>query len=129
MVIGLGDDRKAEVGFTLIEGVFALLLLSLGLLGLGGLYLRATRLLTEAEVGMRAIELASGLVDSLLITSDPVSGELELEGYQAQWWVVPLEVGSSITLELEYDGPVGKRSFEFEFFHQSPLPTLGVDVD
>lgn len=52
-------------GFTLIEVVVALVLLEIGLLGVVGTLLLATRTLTEAELTMRAAASAAQVADSL----------------------------------------------------------------
>lgn len=52
-------------GFTLIEVVVALVLLEIGVLGVVGTLLLATRTLTEAELTTRATMSAAQVVDSL----------------------------------------------------------------
>lgn len=66
----MGVRRLAQSGFTLIEGLIALLIFSLGILGLVAMQANAINLSTEARARIDASFLADQLF-GLLAVSDP----------------------------------------------------------
>ncbi len=81
--------RKSETGFTLIEVLIALLVLSVGLLAMNTMQVMAVRTNTVASSMTTANSLAQGMVDRF--RSDPsnvanfaASTTIDLVGWQAQ---------------------------------------------
>lgn len=72
-------------GFTLVEVVVALVLLEIGVLGVVGTLLLATRTLTEAELTMRAAVSAAQVADSLEVHGFAGPGVSAIPGGVVRW--------------------------------------------
>lgn len=72
-------------GFTLIEVVVALVLLEIGVLGVVGTLLLATRTLTEAELTTRAAVSAAQVADSLDAHGFAGPGVVAFPGGAVRW--------------------------------------------
>jgi prepilin-type N-terminal cleavage/methylation domain-containing protein len=72
-------------GFSLVEVIVAMVLLSVGLLGVAGSGLLAAELLREAEVREDMLNRASSLLDSLLANEVTGAGMLPLARYRIDW--------------------------------------------
>lgn len=72
-------------GFTLIEVVVALVLLEIGVLGVVGTLLLATRTLTEAELTTRAAASAAQVADSLEAHGFAGPGASAFAGGAVRW--------------------------------------------
>jgi type IV pilus assembly protein PilV len=65
--------RRSLAGFTLIEVLVALLVLSIGMLGIAALYLESLRASRQALVRTEAVTLASDIADRIRSNRNPVS--------------------------------------------------------
>jgi len=72
-------------GFSLVEVIVAMVLLSVGLLGVAGSGLLAGQLLREAEVREDMLNRASSLLDSLLVHDANGAGSVPLARYRLDW--------------------------------------------
>lgn len=72
-------------GFTLIEVVVALVLLEIGVLGVVGTLVLATRTLTEAEMTTRAAAEAASAADSLASHGFVAAGAAAFPGGTVRW--------------------------------------------
>jgi type IV pilus assembly protein PilV len=61
-------------GFTLVEVLIALLVLSIGMLGIAALYLESLRASRQALVRTEAVTLASDMADRIRSNRNPVNG-------------------------------------------------------
>jgi type IV pilus assembly protein PilV len=76
--------RRRQAGFTLIEVLVALLVFSIGLLGMIGLQARATQISIEAEDANRAALLANELGSVIWTQSSNVVAPAVLAAWQAR---------------------------------------------
>lgn len=74
-------------GFTLLEVVLALVILEVGVLGVAGTLLLASRTLRRAETLERAVARAEGVLDSLRGGAVIGSGLVAFEGGEVLWSV------------------------------------------
>ena len=74
-------------GFTLLEVVVALLVLELGVLGVVGTMVIASRTLGRAERLERAVAEAEGVLDSLSGATTLEPGQRSFVGGEVEWWV------------------------------------------
>lgn len=79
-------------GFSLVEVVVALTLLSAGLLAVASTAFMATRLQIKAQQQERATQLASSLADSLIAFRVTGSGASNVQGIDLAWTATQLEV-------------------------------------
>ena len=93
---------RAE-GFTLVEILVALVLLEVGLLGVVGTLVLATRTLAGAEVRQEAVLQARLLLDSLARVEGPAEGDVVAIWGEGGW----SRGGDGVVrLRLEVDGAV-----------------------
>lgn len=90
-------------GFTLIEVVIALVVLEIGVLGVVGTLLLATRTLTEAERTTRAAAEAALVADSLETHGFAGPGEDSFPGGVVRWEVGGA-AGQPVVVAIEADG-------------------------
>ncbi len=64
-------DRRSSAGFTLVEVLVALLVLSIGMLGIAALYLESLRASRQALVRTEAVTLASSIADQIRSNRNP----------------------------------------------------------
>lgn len=86
-------------GFTLVEVLVALILLEVGLLGVVGTLLLATRTLTHAELEERGAAVAERVLDSLSAAGvSSGEGRADVRGGEVRWrasgGVVHVEFGT-----------------------------------
>lgn len=74
-----------RAGFSLVEVIVALLLLSVGVLSIAGTGLLAGRMLRQAELREEMLTRAHNLLDSLVIAQDTGSGSSQYFGYRLDW--------------------------------------------
>ena len=67
----LQGGRPSAAGFTLVEVLIALLVLSIGMLGIAALYLESLRASRAALVRTQAVTLASDIADRMRANRDP----------------------------------------------------------
>jgi type IV pilus assembly protein PilV len=77
-------NRRQQAGVMLIEALIAILLFSLGILGLIGLQARATQLSVDAEDRNRASLLANDVASIMWLKKSVTLTTAELEGWQAR---------------------------------------------
>jgi Tfp pilus assembly protein PilV len=75
-------------GFTLVEVVVAVVIFEVGVLGVVGTLLLASRVATRAEAIERAVATAEGVMDSLLVAGNAAgTGERVIDGGRLIWRV------------------------------------------
>lgn len=137
---------RVRSGFSLVEAIVALTLLTVGLLGAVATQSLAARLLREAEARGGAVDLAGAILDSLLVVAAPTDGEREEGTFRARWQLLRLggdvlgdevpdddvpgnEVRGAeaklIELEVQYHDGAEPRRLYFELLHLAPLPRIG----
>ena len=65
--------NRRQAGFTLVEVLVALLVLSIGMLGIAALYLESLRASRQALVRTEAVTLASSIADRIRSNRNPVN--------------------------------------------------------
>lgn len=71
--------RARQAGFTLVEVLIALIVLSIGMLGIAALYLESLRASRSALYRTQAVTLASDIADRIRSNRDPV-GAYDCDG-------------------------------------------------
>lgn len=99
--------KRAVAGFSLIELIVALTILSITLLGLAGAAAVAYRSFTDAEVIEHATEAAAAVLDSLLREPAPRGGVREEPGRRMQWQV--REDSLFMHIDLTITVPLGAK--------------------
>ena len=69
----MNPDRGSHAGFTLVEVLVALLVLSIGMLGIAALYLESLRASRQALVRTEAVTLAGDIADRIRSNRNPVN--------------------------------------------------------
>jgi prepilin-type N-terminal cleavage/methylation domain-containing protein len=87
-------------GFSLVECIMALLLLSIGVLGLAGAGVAAMRALARADRTYLAATHASAILDSLSLLERPFAGHRYLAGIAIDWQITPAHAGHRIDLRV-----------------------------
>jgi len=72
-------------GFSLLEVIVALTLLSIAMLAVASSGLLAARLLSQAEAAEMTAVRAQSVLDSLVINNVRGSGRLVADGYRIEW--------------------------------------------
>jgi prepilin-type N-terminal cleavage/methylation domain-containing protein len=108
-------------GFALIEVIVALTLLSVGLLGVAGSAVLATRLLHEGDASEQALSAALPVLDSLSLLRAPAAGSQQAGNVRLVWGVSTDSVGiSTIDLTLTYLNGSALRSTSFRMLSALP---------
>jgi predicted small integral membrane protein len=84
----------SDEGFTLLEVIFALLVLNVGLLGVLGMLWMSAQTFTRARLLQDQVLTASALTDSLAIYGVEGAGE-----WRYRWGTIRLEGGESLRIE------------------------------
>jgi prepilin-type N-terminal cleavage/methylation domain-containing protein len=104
-------------GFSLVEVIVALTVLSVGLLALAGTSALAQRAFAGADATERAARAAAAIIDSLMLEPEPASGSRALYGTTVHWTVAAEGPRILLTTDvLVYDGAVMHR-FDFTSEH------------
>lgn len=106
-------------GFSLVECVVAMLLLSVGVLGLASAGVTAMRALSGVDRAHLAAVHARGVLDSLVLLERPSSGMQLRDGLRLDWQVTASVVGSRIDLTVR-DGASQRIVEAFGFAAQWP---------
>lgn len=107
-------------GFTLVELLVALVLLTVGVLGAMTTALLATRTLRGAEAHEAAVGTAWTVLDSLLAEPAPVDGSRVAGSQVVQWSVRGEGAGRVIELEVAYPEVDHPRVLRAVVFHAAP---------
>ena len=78
---------SSRAGVGIVEVIVALMLLSIGLLGLVSTAIVAQRSFTRAAAVERSAHAAAALLDSVLATPAAASGRRTASGFKAEWEV------------------------------------------
>jgi prepilin-type N-terminal cleavage/methylation domain-containing protein len=110
----IAPRSRSRAGFSVVELVVALTVLSVGLLALAGTAVVAQRSFATADATERAARAAAAVIDSLLRVREPVGGSRDVYGTAVTWSVA----GDSERLRLftevrVHDGATPHR-FTFE---------------
>lgn len=89
-----------RAGFSLIECIVAMLLLSIGVLGLAGAGVTGMRALTHADRTHIAALHAAAVLDSLVLLDQPVSGMQQRDGLRIDWQISSVQFGSRIDITV-----------------------------
>lgn len=87
-------------GFGLVEAIVALVLLSVGLLGLVGTAVVAQRSFNRAAAVERSARIAGALIDSLLTADHAVDGARTQHGVAVSWTVSRASGLVAVTAEI-----------------------------
>jgi prepilin-type N-terminal cleavage/methylation domain-containing protein len=90
-------------GFSLVEVTVAMLLLSLGMLGVAATGLLAARTLREAEAREAMVERAGSVLDSLVAHGGSGTGRIDDVRFQLEW------SASATSVEVRTVMPDGSR--------------------
>lgn len=114
-----------RAGFTLVEVVVAVVVLSIGVLGTVAVGQLGSRLVREAHAAERAIAGAALVLDSLTQRGAPAAGERTLHGQHLRWTTRP--EGGTVVIELvvEYGDGTARRRLVFGTRHIAAPPRLG----
>ena len=74
-----------KAGFSLVEVIVAMTLLSIGLLGISAAGLLSARLLNDAQLREAAINRATSVLDSLIINDLHGGDVVQLAPYRIDW--------------------------------------------
>ena len=74
-----------KAGFSLVEVIVAMTLLSIGLLGISAAGLLSARLLADAQLRETAINRAVGVLDSLIINDLHGGDVVQIAPYRIDW--------------------------------------------
>lgn len=91
-------------GFSLVEVIVALTLLSVGLLAVAGTAGLAATLARDAEMQEEGAFIASQIIDSLAVASAPASGRQQRGPFQLEWTVTPTERALTIGVRVAVVG-------------------------
>ena len=91
-------------GFTLVEVIVALTLLSIGLLAVAGSAGMAALLMRESELQEGAAFAASQVLDSLMVADHPVSARQQRGPFELEWTVTRLDRAVSVVLLVSVTG-------------------------
>lgn len=118
---------SARHGFTLVELIVAMVVLSLGIMGAVATSLLAVQRLREANAREAAVRVAGALLDSLTQQDSPTTGTSTTGPYTSTWRVGATAGGSAATLEVTIRYRDGTRGRELRFVttHVPPVPALG----
>lgn len=72
-------------GFSLVEVIVAMVLLSIALLGIAGTALLAARMLSAGEIREQASRRAASVLDSLVLLHGNATGTRSYPGYRLTW--------------------------------------------
>jgi prepilin-type N-terminal cleavage/methylation domain-containing protein len=113
----------AERGFSLVETMTAMVLLSLGLLALGASAAAALRTTTEADHIARAALAASARLELMMASAcpEPGMGELRVGPYQVSW-VAAGDSLRSLSAAVTYSLPRGQRTDAYRTAVYCPSP-------
>ena len=108
-------------GFSLVEVVVALCLLSVGLLAAAATGNLAASWMRRAEAEQDAVTMASQVMDSLLAEADVASGELVAGRIALRWTAAGAGGLTRIDLAVTYPDGQALRTLEFATL-QAPMP-------
>ncbi len=116
---------RGRGGFTLVEVVFALVLLGMGALAAAAAGGWGARHLRAAETETRAATFAAALLDSLVAERDPAPGERSAGGIAVRWSVARGENGVlRVRLDASYGVGAERRSLSFDVIGAVSAPRL-----
>lgn len=96
--------RSVCAGFSLVECIVAMLLLSVGVLALAGTSLAGMHSLERAERNQLAALHAATVLDSLILLERPAAGSQQRGPFRIDWRVLPVATGSRIDLAVHDHG-------------------------
>lgn len=119
MVNYIGKLRKKKKGFSLVEVLIAMMILSIALLSLAAVVISTTMLLSHSVDRETAIGLVVGKLDGLegLDYGDIVSGSEQVGEKYTLSWVVSEDTAKEIktvTANATWRGVLGERTVEAE---------------
>ena len=100
-----------RAGFTIVEVIVALTLLSIGLLAVASSAGSAALLLRRSELQEEAAFVAAQVLDSLAVTADPASGVQTRGAFQLEWTVTRELRTLTISLTVRAPGERTARQF------------------
>ncbi len=115
-------ERRSEAGFTLVEVLFAAVLLAGAVIASGAAAAGTAAAFAVAELDEGAVAAAEQLCDSLL----SLPGVAGAEGsdirppYRLAWRLTPVEGG----IEVRYVTPQGPRMLRFDLRLPPPIPVV-----
>lgn len=110
---------SGQHGFSLVELVVALTLLTISLVGLAGAAAVAQRSFIGAEAMERGTDAAALVLDSLMREHDPQDGARRIGAAAARWTVVHDSVATAILLTVRIDDGGRMRELSFRATHHA----------
>jgi prepilin-type N-terminal cleavage/methylation domain-containing protein len=114
----VGTASSARGGFSLVELVVALTLLSIAMVALAGTAALAQRTFAEAEIMERSVNAASVVLDSLAHAPAPVGGQRIVDDVAVEWTVTPAGPALRIDLSAAHQ----RSGASLDFVAMRPLP-------
>jgi prepilin-type N-terminal cleavage/methylation domain-containing protein len=105
---------SGQHGFSLVELVVAMTLLTISLVGLAGAAAVAQRSFSGAEAVEKGTDAAALVLDSLMRERAPADGARRIGDAAARWTVVQDSVATAISLTIRIDD--GRRPRELSFY-------------
>jgi Tfp pilus assembly protein PilV len=109
-------------GFSLVELVVAMTLLSVGVLGLAAAAALALRSMNSAAAMDRGTRAATTLLDSLAHVATPSAGERTEDGVRIRWSIEQDSVLTHLRAVVEVGVPAATRRVEYATSRMRPVP-------
>ena len=110
---------SGQHGFSLVELVVAMTLLTISLVGLAGAAAVAQRSFNGAEALERGTDAAAIVLDSLMREHAPADGARSVGAAAARWTVVHDSVATAISLTIRIDNGGRARVLSFYATHHA----------
>jgi prepilin-type N-terminal cleavage/methylation domain-containing protein len=110
---------SGQHGFSLVELVVAMTLLTISLVGLAGAAAVAQRSFSGAEAMEKGTDAAALVLDSLMREDTPADGARRIGAVAARWSVVQDSVATAISLTIRIDDRGRARELSFYATHHA----------
>lgn len=125
-MVRFGATNFAGDGFSLVEVIVALMLLSAGLFGLTGAAAWSARTTRQADALETAVANAEDVLDSLAFATRPTSGKRIIANDTLEWIASTQGDGTRIDLHVGYFDGNQSRTLQLNPVRTPPaLPTIG----
>lgn len=111
--------RHQPAGFSLVELIVALTILSIGMLALTGAAAVAQRSFIGARALQEGTDAAAAVLDSLMREPSPVDGTRRVGRADAQWSIRQDSVATDILLTIRVHDGARVRRLDFHASHRA----------